>query len=95
VPFVPADFADDTDLERVTVARLGAARPDADGTTYDLRGQKRGAPLCIERTLTASTGSKRARRFVTPYSLLRSAPHTRSWTCSLSTCCGAMGHREG
>ncbi|MBV8991119.1 MAG: hypothetical protein JO372_21395 [Solirubrobacterales bacterium] len=54
--FVPADFADDTDLERLTIARLGAARPKADGHIYDLRGQKRGDPLTIGRTLTASVG---------------------------------------
>lgn len=54
--FVPADFADDTDLERLTVARLGAARHEADSTSYDLRGLKRSDPLRIERTLTASVG---------------------------------------
>lgn len=56
MPFVRADFADDTDLERLTVARLGAARADAEGTIYDLRGQKRSDPPRIERTLTASVG---------------------------------------
>ena len=37
MPFVPADFADDADLERLVVVRLGARGPKrtALATTYE------------------------------------------------------------
>lgn len=44
MPFSPADFADDTDFERLVLDRLGThlVRPAAPGAVHDVRGEQAG-----------------------------------------------------